>query len=571
MQELLHRRKTLLAQQKEGVKHQQRQISQALRKVESDLSKLGKSHEIPDRHRSTSRLGRGQMVDYRFFLLQMWPKISGRRRSSPSAVWTEIMSFIRGGTKGELSEEEYLALPRKDSPLFREFAEEGDALSRKAVYKMYVEYKNILKELQAWDCSELVTHLCKQIKQHQWRGPRIKSVLVDEVQDFSMAECELCMLLSDKNALVMAGDTCQTISRSAFRFESLRALFFAKREQELKQRVPEQMLTVVPDVSQLSTNYRSHAGILGAANLVVKTIERLFPGSIDVLDEELGAFDGTKPLLLPDKDLHSLSKFVHARMGADKNAPISFGSNQAVIVRTSASKAQLPAEFRESLVLTVEESKGLEFNDVLLFNFFADSDAELSEWMAVLDDTARENPVWFPGHMPAPCTDVAEMMALNEDLKHLYVALTRARRRVIIFDNGVNNKRSAVFELLDSKDLAVTATVEDLALSSAEDNWMDAATQSHQWTARGDELMQVGTLGGFEEAAKCYRRGGHQPGELRAMAQIFQLQVCVSGILASIAPLFTLCGPLDSTLGERVSPWRWTRRRGGGKDTPRAV
>ena len=183
LQELLHMRKMLVAQQKDGAKNQQRQIGQALKKVERDLNKLGKSHETEDQHRSTSRLDRGQMVDYRFFLLQMWPKISSRGRVSPSAVWTEIMSFIRGGPTGELTEQEYLALPKKDSPLFREFAEEGDARSRKAVYKVYLDYKSLLKELQAWDCSELVTHLCRQVKQHGWRGPGIKSVLVDEVQE----------------------------------------------------------------------------------------------------------------------------------------------------------------------------------------------------------------------------------------------------------------------------------------------------------------------------------------------------------------------------------------------------
>jgi ATP-dependent exoDNAse (exonuclease V) beta subunit len=171
----------------------------------------------------------------------------------------------------------------------------------------------------------------------------------------------------------------------------------------------------------------------------------------------------------------------------------------------------------------------------LLFNFFADSEAEIAEWVAILDDA--ENPEWSCANLPPPCTDVAELMALNEDLKHLYVALTRARRRVIIFDNGTKSKRTPFFELLEGKDLAVSATVEDLALSSAEDNWMDAATQSHQWAARGDEMMQVGTLGAFEEAAKCYRRGGHQPGELRAMAQIFQLQVTVSNPLSLCTPL----------------------------------
>ena len=36
--------------------------------------------------------------------------------------------------------------------------------------------------------------------------------------------------------------------------------------------------------------------------------------------------------------------------------------------------------------------------------------------------------------------------------------------------------------------------------------------------------MAIGTLGHFEQAAKCYRRGGHQSGELLAMGRVLQLK-----------------------------------------------
>ena len=36
--------------------------------------------------------------------------------------------------------------------------------------------------------------------------------------------------------------------------------------------------------------------------------------------------------------------------------------------------------------------------------------------------------------------------------------------------------------------------------------------------------MAIGTLGHFEQAAKCYRRGGHQPGELLAMGRVLLLK-----------------------------------------------
>lgn len=90
------------------------------------------------------------------------------------------------------------------------------------------------------------------------------------------------------------------------------------------------MQTNVPDIMQLTTNFRTHDGVLRAASAVVSTIIRLFPGSIDILGDERGAFDGPVPLLLPDREAYMLSKFVKLTMGTEQNSPIAFGANQVV-------------------------------------------------------------------------------------------------------------------------------------------------------------------------------------------------------------------------------------------------
>ena len=161
----------------------------------------------------------------------------------------------------------------------------------------------------------------------------------------------LCHHAPGGRNIVMVGDTCQTISRTSFRFCDLQNLFFQQRERERKAGGGAQCLTRVPDIDQLAVNFRSHHGILRAANAVVETLHMLFPGSVDTLAQERGAFDGTRPLLLPDFELHTLSRFVKAKMGTEMNASIDFGANQVVIVRSSAAKARLPAEFADCLVL----------------------------------------------------------------------------------------------------------------------------------------------------------------------------------------------------------------------------
>ena len=46
---------------------------------------------------------------------------------------------------------------------------------------------------------------------------------------------------------------------------------------------------------------------------------------------------------------------------------------QAILVANDAARDALPEELKFAIVLTIFESKGLEFDDILLYNFFKDS------------------------------------------------------------------------------------------------------------------------------------------------------------------------------------------------------
>ena len=79
------------------------------------------------------------------------------------------------------------------------------------------------------------------------------------------------------------------------------------------------------------------------------------------LEPERGHFPGPPPALLPETEPASLQETM---LGADELGLGEMGANQVVLVRSEASKERLPAFLRAGLVLTVEESKGLEFDDV---------------------------------------------------------------------------------------------------------------------------------------------------------------------------------------------------------------
>lgn len=116
---------------------------------------------------------------------------------------------------------------------------------------------------------------------------------------------------------------------------------------------------------------------------------------------------------------------------------------------------ELPPHLKDSNVLqmTVAQSKGLEFDDVFLWDFFNGSKAEwrpLNNYVAHLEEVQSAH-----GHKKLPAgTPLAEVeveasdkalrlareagpdVLLCEELKHLYTALTRAKNNVVIFDSN---------------------------------------------------------------------------------------------------------------------------------------
>lgn len=127
-----------------------------------------------------------------------------------------------------------------------------------------------------------------------------------------------------KNAstgLFWAGDTAQTISRgSAFRFDDLKAFLYRveasvcppvvirQTDQTLQvDKSPQRETQSKPLTFQLTTNYRSHAGIVNCAHSVIELITTFWPHVIDQLLPESGLVEGKKPLFLSQWNESSLS------------------------------------------------------------------------------------------------------------------------------------------------------------------------------------------------------------------------------------------------------------------------
>lgn len=310
-------------------------------------------------------------VTYMTFIHEVWPMIELKASSGyhPSLVWTEFCSFIKGTVAsleskcGYMSKDEYEQIGRKKAPNFS-----GD---RNIIYEMFKRYRKICVDKNLFDELDVLHNVYRRLRANRIQSWLFDEIYVDETQDFT--EAELFLLIhccQDPNQLFFTGDTAQSIMRGVtFRFSDLRSLFFnAKSAFGTVKKSPVQ---VPGKVHQLKYNYRSHKGILKLASSIVRLMGHFFPESFDRLEDDIGLFDGPKPVILETSDFAELALML--RGARRKTSPIEFGAHQVVLVSSEERKDNLPEELCYALVLTIYEAKGLEFDDVLLYNFFKDS------------------------------------------------------------------------------------------------------------------------------------------------------------------------------------------------------
>ena len=102
-------------------------------------------------------------------------------------------------------------------------------------------------------------------------------------------------------------------------------------------------------------------------------LSEFFPESVDLLQPDTGLFEGPCPILLEGCSFKNLALLLTGNRPKLSTSRIEFGANQAVLVSNEEAKKALPEELKHAISLTIFESKGLEFNDILLFNFFKNS------------------------------------------------------------------------------------------------------------------------------------------------------------------------------------------------------
>ncbi|KAH7885020.1 hypothetical protein F5I97DRAFT_1811384, partial [Phlebopus sp. FC_14] len=458
----------------------------------------------------------GTLITYKRFAKTYWPHLPQHltKGLEPWLVFSEFMGVIKGSEQsltcpnGFLDQETYCGLSERTFPTFFN--------QRETIYGLFEAYCNLKRKCGHHDMADRTHTILKALPgETSLRGQKPDYLYVDEAQDNLLIDALLLRrMCQNPDGLFWAGDTAQTISAgSAFRLDDLKAFLYRIEERGIinfPQRKP-----IPPTSFQLVTNYRSHGGIVKCANSVIELITHFWPYAIDKLRPEHGIVDGTKPLVIDGwDDVSGYDEFLFG--GCEKH--IEFGADQCILVRDDDEKEKLCQKLKEhigndeiGLIMTLYDSKGLEFNDVILYNFFESSSAQISQWRIVLnvleDGESKEHAVSLP-------IGETKYGVICSELKRLYVGITRARQNLWIVDESTTSEPMRMF--WTSRSL-----VEKCPLSDARDRLARFAVSSNEeeWAARGHSMLDHEN---YTEAKKCFSKA--RLPRMRDIAEAYELR-----------------------------------------------
>ncbi|MDM1760436.1 UvrD-helicase domain-containing protein [Acinetobacter sp. 251-1] len=287
-------------------------------------------------------------ADIEFF--RTWYKKHYKNSFNAHSIYEEFKGVLTGAMTDQayLSEQDYLNLGIKQSIFSVE--------ERTEVYRIFQHYLTELKKNNLSDINILSFEYLQKVK------PAYDYVVIDEVQDITAIQLYLILnSLSDKGLFLMCGDANQIVHPNFFSWAKVKSLFH--RHEELHHGME---ITHI-----LQHNYRNAQRITEISNRVLLLKNARF-GSIDkeshyLVRSNADIQGGVYFLKNRPEILHEL----------DQKTAVS--TQFAVIVMHEEQKKTAQRVFKTPLVFSIQEAKGLEYQNIILYNFVSQSAAHFNE------------------------------------------------------------------------------------------------------------------------------------------------------------------------------------------------
>jgi hypothetical protein len=323
----------------------------------------------------------------------------------PHRVFEEVTGVLTGSaeTGAYLCEDEYLALGIRQSIFLGE--------ERRSVYRVFERWLAHQRDhglfdanVAAWERRSLATE-------------RYDFLVIDEVQDVTPVELRLALAtLRDKQAFLLCGDSNQIVHPNLFSWARVKSLFH-----EAGGRRGE--ASPLDRIHVLSANYRNTRSVTALANRLLLVKQRRF-GSVDresnYLVECVSGEEGRVELLA---DLPGVRAQLERRTRRS--------ARTAVVVLRDEDKPAARAAFSTPLLFSVQEAKGLEYENVILFNLVSGAGREFRACADGVEPGDLQGGLEY-----ARARDKADksLDAYKFYVNALYVAMTRAVRSLVLVE-----------------------------------------------------------------------------------------------------------------------------------------
>ncbi|MCP4132368.1 MAG: UvrD-helicase domain-containing protein [bacterium] len=373
-----------------------------------------------------------------------------------------------------LTYNEYVALGKKRAPNF--------LYDRKEIYSIAEYYQGRLESEGLWDELDLTKAAIAILDANPERY-RYNLVVCDEIQDFTDIQVYLIFRLARTyRDILCAGDPRQIINPSGFRWEEVKDKFYERG-------------APVPDLVNLRLNFRSVGNIIKLSNSLLDLKQKLIGLTGNELKEEW-KFSGKPPVFISGIEEQDILEKLSVRV-----------AGLIILVRDAREQKILKERLRTELVFTISEAKGLEFDTVLVWKFI---------------NNKKSRDLWRKigtGQVP----DKTRYPHIKHEINLFYVAVTRARNTLILYDGGT------------ASDLCGLDPVREHIYFSTESAVLDEVIYRRstpgEWDSQGDYFFERQY---YRAAMESYVNAGNSEGEERALAYFREEQ----GDYAEAAELF---------------------------------
>ena len=253
------------------------------------------------------------------------------------------------------------------------------------IYQIATDYKKHCEKLNLIDNNIASKQLIELVNDFEY-----SLSIIDEVQDYTQAN--LCLFKKLSLKLFCVGDALQMINPSYFNFGYLKNLLYEKD---------------LVDVKELKSNYRN-----------TEKIARIIDSLEDINKAEFGTHSFVIKGQSIDSGLTTTALFVRDSSFI-KSIATSGYEDLTIVVANEKEKKELSKIIKSQEVLTVSEIKGLERNNILVYNLLTSS---IDKW-----NTLKRNKV---NHKEAD-----ENSVFRYYYNLFYVGLSRAKQNIIVCED----------------------------------------------------------------------------------------------------------------------------------------